>query len=398
MPDAPPASASVGVPRPIKVFFVCTSLGNSRRGIESFFRECFDAMHGYRGLDAILYKGGGDDAEDEYRLWCLPKFHWPARLLGKIIRRNGYVVEQLSFLPALVKRIRAGRPDIIFYSDVNLAMRLERFRGRIGVPYKLMYSNGAPADPPFNGPDHVQQVTPAYYEKAIAAGEPPTKHSLVPYGIKVPAGDPAFDPLAKGKLREQLNLRVDRPMVLSVGWISPSLKRMDFLINEIASLPTPRPLLVLLGEIDDTSPPILALAKQKLGEGNYAIRSVPYEQVGSYYQAADLFALASLKEGFGRVFLEALIHGLPCVVNDHPIMRYVLGDEGTYANYTQPGDAANKIAALLTPPPDPAAMARRRDHVRRNFGWDALRPAYFQMFLDCYHGGISGQQAAGSGQ
>src|SRR5262249_35436775 len=153
--------------------------------------------------------------------------------------------------------------------------------------------------------------------------------------------DPAFDPAAKQQLRRELQLPIDRPIVLSVGWISATLKRMDYLIDEIATLPVDRrPFVVLLGEIDETSSPILARAKEKLGEGNYAIRSVPYEQVSRFYRAADVFALASIKEGFGRVFLEALIHGLPCAVNDHPIMRYVLGEEGTFADFTQPGQLA----------------------------------------------------------
>jgi len=385
---ASPASTTtgVGIPRPIKVFFVCTSLGNTRRGIESFFREAFDAMHGYPGLQAELYKGGGKDAPDEYRLWCFPKFSWPARILAKLIRRNGYVVEQLSFLPAIIRRIRRGNPDIIFYSDANLAMRLQRWRKKIGVPYRLMYSNGAPVKPPFDGADHVQQVTPLYYQEALDFGESPAKHSLVPYGIKMPAGDPVLDLDIRSQLRQHLNLPVDRKILISVGWISAYHKRMDYVINEVASLPVAeRPFVVLLGEIDEASPPVIALAKQKLGEANFAIRSVPYEQVNDYYQSADVFTLASLKEGFGRVYLEALIQGLPCVVNDHPVTRYVLGDEGVFGDLSKPGELASRLPALLSQPPDPAAMARRREHVRRNFGWDALRPAYLQMFKDCYH-------------
>ncbi len=386
MPSPADTNATAGVSRPLKVFFVCTSLGNSRRGIESFFRECFDAMHGYPNLHAELYKGGGVDAPDEYRLWCLKKFGWPAKLLGKLVRRNGYVVEQLTFLPALINRIKAGKPDVIFYSDVNLAMRLRSRRDSIGVPYTLLYSNGAPAKPPYDGTDHVQQVTPLYYQEAIDAGEPPGKHSLVPYGIAVPPGDPAGEPVAKQQLRRELNLPIDRPIVLSVGWISPRLKRMDYLIDEVASLPSPRPYLVMLGEIDETSPPIIARAKEKLGDANFAVRSVPYEQVSRYYRSADMFALASLKEGFGRVYLEALIHGLPCAVNDHPVMRYVLGEVGSFGRFDQPGELAKIISAELALPPDPAAMARRRQHVRDKFSWDALRPAYFQMFLDCHLG------------
>lgn len=367
----------------MKVFFVCTSLGNSRRGIESFFRECFDAMHGYPGLTAQLYKGGGENGADEHRLWCLPKFGRPAKLIGSIIRRDGYVIEQLSFLPALIRRIRREKPDIIFYSDINLAMRLERWRRRIGVPFKLLFSNGGPAKGPFVGVDHVQEVTPYYYDLDIADGEPPAKLSLVPYGLHVPAGDPPSDPTDRRRLREELGLPVDRPIVLSVGAINSYHKRMDYVINEVASMPSPRPFLLLLGEFDRHSPPIQQLAKEKLGD-DCLITSVPYEQVGRYYRAADVFALASLKEGFGRVYLEALMHGLPVAAHDHAIMRYVVGDEGHFADFSQPGALAGQLATMLAKPLDAASMARRRQSVRNRFSWDVLRPQYFAMFQACH--------------
>jgi glycosyltransferase involved in cell wall biosynthesis len=367
----------------VKVFFISTSLQHSRRGIESFFRECFDAMHGYPGLEAQLYKGSGPDAADEHRLWCLQKFGLPARVLAKLVHRTPYVVEQLTFLPALVKRIRRERPDIIYYSDINLAMRLRKHRAKIGVPFRLLYSNGAPVHPPFDGCEHVQQVTPVYYQEAIDAGEPADKHTLVPYGIHVPAGDPPLAPAARAATRRELDLPIDRPIVLSVGWIAAELKRMDYLIDEIASIPGgQRPFLVLLGEIDDRSPPIVEQARRKL-DNDCRICSVPYRDVGKYYSVADLFALASIREGFGRVFLEALMHGLPCVVNDNPVQRYVLAEEGTFADLTQPGTLASAVMSLLQRPLEPAEMARRRNYVRRKFGWDALKPRYFQLFEDC---------------
>lgn len=365
----------------MKVFFISTSLGHSRRGIESFFRECFDAMHGYPGLHATLFKGSGPDGPDEHRLWCLPKVGLPAKLLAKVVRRTPYVVEQLSFFPALVRRIRQHRPDIVYYSDINLAMRLYQYRRRIGVPFRLLYSNGGPSHPPFERVEHVQQVTPEYYNEALAAGEPASRHTLVPYGIHVPPGDP--DPSRQAAARTELGLPLDRPILLSVGWIASELKRMDYLIDDLATLPPGRrPFVVLLGEIDDRSPPIIEQARRKL-DTDCRICSVPYPHVGKYYAAADVFALASIREGFGRVFLEALMHGLPCVVNDHPVMHYVLGDQGTFADLTQPGKLAAAVTAVLQQPPDPAAMARRRQYVRDKFGWDALRPKYFQLFEDC---------------
>jgi len=271
---------------PLKVWFVCTGVEIFNRGIETFFREAFNGLAPLlpsMGIHASLFKGGGSDVPpDEFRVWCLRRTGIPAKLIGKMLNRNAYTIEQMSFLPGLIHQIRRHRPDIIFHSDGNMAMRLWNWRDRIGVPFKLLYSNGAPLKAPFTKVDHVQQVVPCYYQQAMAAGESPSRHSLVPYGFAVPPGAPQMDPILRQALRRELGLPLHRQVVLSVGWIAKTLKRMDYTVNEIASMPHPRPYLVLLGAIDDQSPPIFKLAEEKLGAGNFAIRSVPPDEVNRY--------------------------------------------------------------------------------------------------------------------
>jgi len=373
MPDAP-----------LKVWFVCTGVGIFNRGIESFFRDAFDGLHPLLpdlGIHAQLFKGGGKDfPPDEHRIRCLPRTGNSAKFIAKLINRTPYVVEQLSFLPGIMRQIRTGRPDVIYYSDSNMAMRLWQFRERIGVPFKLVYSNGAPLHPPFERVDHVQQVVPIYYDEAIAAGEPPSRHSLVPYGFSVPAGSPTTDADSKANARRELGLPLDRPIVISVGWIAKSLKRMDYTVNEIAAMPNPKPYLVMLGAMDEQTPPILALAKEKLGDENFTARSVPLNLVSRYYQAADVFALASLQEGFGRVYIEALIHGLTVVAHDGSVARYVLGDQGVFADLTQPGNMSAALVETLKIPANRSAAIARRESVRRRFSWEVLASPYAAMF------------------
>jgi glycosyltransferase involved in cell wall biosynthesis len=196
----------------------------------------------------------------------------------------------------------------------------------------------------------------------------------------VPASDIRFDPEDRLRARGELGLPLDRRIVLSVGWISAYHKRMDYLIDEIAGLAAPRPYLVMLGAMDERTPPILRQAKEKLGEENFTARSVPYEQVRRYYDAADVFSLCSLREGFGRVYLEALIHGLPCAVHDHAVMRWVLGSEGSFADFSRAGNLTKLLGELLAREPTSEAMTRRRQSVRERFAWESLAPGYFEMF------------------
>ena len=298
--------------RPLKVWLVCTGVGVISRGIETFARDCFDGLHTRlpAGVRLELFKGAGPGLPpDEHRLPCLPRTGTTARLLSAMMRRTPYVAEQFSSLLPLVRRLCAERPDVVFTSEGNLRRWLYLLRPRLGLTCRILFSNGGPVHPPFPDCDHVQQTTPFHLQQALDAGEPPEKHSLVPYGIRVPAGEPESDPVVVAAIRRRLGLPVDRPVVLSVGSLSArDHKRMDYTIGELASMPAPRPFLALLGHLDEHGAPILAQAQAQLNEGNYLARSVATDEVADYYRAADVFALGSLREGFGRVYLEALMH------------------------------------------------------------------------------------------
>ena len=370
--------------KPLKIFFSCSGVGVIYRGIESFFREAFEGLRHTEGLDLTLYKGAGNEKADERVLWNIPRTSKTAKALGRIIGRSSYATEQLTTLPSMVRAIRREKPDIIYYSDANLGFQLYRWRKQIGVPYRLLFSNGGPVHPPFDRTDYVHQVTPFYYDEAIAAGESPKRQRMVPYGISVPSGDPEEPGPIREKLRRQLGLPFDRRIVLSVGWISAIHKRMDYVVREIARLPMPRPFLLMLGAIDKESEQVMALARDRLGEENFAVRSVIYQQVDDYYRGADLFVLASLKEGFGRVFLEALIHGLPVIAHDHPVARFVLGEEGIFGDLTKEGALATLISVSSRKSVTLEEMRRRRARVRERFSWPVLAPQYREMFYDCF--------------
>ncbi len=369
-----------------RVLFSCTGVGIMNRGIESFFREAFDGLRGLEGVDALLLKGAGPATADERVAWTLPRTGRLAPLVGSMAGRNGYVVEQWSSLPSAVRAVRRFRPHVVYYSDANLGFLLHRLRRRLGVPFRLLFSNGGPCHPPFVRTDFVQQVAPHYLDEALSAGEPAEKHLFVPYGIHVPAQPPVVEAAAKRALRSRLGLPIDRPVVLSVGWISAAHKRMDYAIREVALLPEPRPYLQLLGAMDESSREIVELGRSLLGAHGFSAASVPFERVSDYYRAADCFVLASLQEGFGRVYLEALSHGLPTIAHRHPVMEYVLDDVGTLADLSCSGGLASELPGALAGACGATAARTRWQSVRKRFSWDALRPRYQEMFLRCAAG------------
>lgn len=363
----------------IRILFSCTGIGVENRGIESFFREAFDNLNELPGTECRLIRGRGRAGPKEVVVPCLHRDTAAARWIGKLTGRSAYAVEQWTSLPSVLREIRRFRPDVVFTSEANLGFLLRRFRRRTGVPFVWLYSNGGPCRPPFSRHDLVHQVAPFYLQQALDAGEDPGRHFMVPYGIRMPAR-PATAPDERDALRAKLGIPANRPVVLSVGWISRVHKRMDYVIEEMARLPEPRPFLQLLGAMDARSAELVALTEARLGAGNFSIRSVPYEEVAPFYQAADLFVLASLQEGFGRVYLEALCHGLPVIAHRHPVMEYVLGDQGTLADLSQPGELARRISETLSAASSDAERQARWASVRDRFSWEALRPEYLRMF------------------
>lgn len=364
----------------VRVLFTCSGVGIMNRGIESFFRDAFDSLRHTEGLDLRLLKGAGKDAPGEQVVWTVPRTSRMARFLGAFARRNAYVIEQWSSFPSVVRQIRAFRPEVVFYSDANLGFLLFWLRRRTGVPYKLLFSNGGPVHPPFIRTDYVHQVVPCYHQEALRCGEAPGKHFFAPYGINIIPRPGIMGRDEREALRRKLQLPIDRKIILSVGWIRKAHKRMDYVIEETARLPEPRPFLQLLGAMDQGSTEIISLGNDLLGSHNFAANSVPYERVFDYYQAADCFVLASLEEGFGRVYLEALMHGLPVIAHRNPVTEFVLGSQAVLPDLTRPAALAVSLTQALVKRSDPDVLGERWQSVRDRFSWEVLAPSYGEMF------------------
>ena len=362
-----------------RVLFCCSGVGILNRGIETFFREAVDGFGNRVALRRCCSKGPGSQNQASSR--CGSPAH---QRVGKAAGRLG-ATERLC--DRAMEHIPPDRiPDAPIsaaghlYSDSNLGFLLHRFRRQIGGNYRLLFSNGGPCHPPFSRHDFVHQVAPAYYEEALAAGEPREKHFSIPYGIQVPKEPPRFDSALRCELRRSLGLPLDRPIVLSVGWIAKQHKRMHYLIEEVARMPKPRPFLQLVGAMDSASAEIVGLGRQLLGVSGFAAGSVSPDEIANYYRAADVFALASLQEGFGRVYLEALMHGLPVIAHRHPVMEYVIGKDGTLANLSCPGSMTATLNDVIHDGDDDNRRRKRWESVGERFSWRKLASDYVKMF------------------
>jgi 1,2-diacylglycerol 3-alpha-glucosyltransferase len=370
-----------------RVFFPCAGLGHQRRGFETFTRECAGALRSDPRLDITVFGGGGPFAEaDDRTVPNFPRDSTAARALGSLMRRDPYFVEQASFFAGFLPRLAAGRPDVVYFADLNLGNACWHWRRLSGQRFSLLFYNGGATTQPFTRCDLVQQVSPEHFDAAIARGEAAGRQVLLPHGVAIAQSYSPPSAAERAELRVALELPAGRPVLLSVGMVDSTVKRMDYLIREVASLREPRPFLLLAGATSSETPRVLAVARDALGESGFGVRLFRREQMPLLYRAADAFALASLREGFGLAVVEALAAGLPCVLHDTPTTEYLAGPHAWRADLLAPGSMAPLIVAALSGGGEPSAMSARSDWVRERFSWDVLRDRYSDLLRACAAG------------
>ena len=233
--------------------------------------------------------------------------------------------------------------------------------------------------PPFPRWDFVHQISSLRYELARLAGHPDDRQMYIPIGSEIPASLSVPGLNIQAELRGKLGLPQNQLILLSVAAINASHKRLDYVVRELAALPGPRPFLVMLGQTDDETPPILDLANKLLGSEGYLARTVKRGEVEAFYSVSDLFVLASLNEGMGKVLVEALAHGLPCLAHDYPVTREVLGEFGNYADFCEPGNLTNLLRVVLRTGRSDEQRHSQHSYAYREFSWKFLREKYVAM-------------------
>ena len=331
------------MPLPPRVLLVCSGLDHAHRGFESFARECFETLRHEDAVRIKLVKGSGPSGPDERSVPALRRDQLAVRALGRTLRTRPFRVEEYAFAVSLQPLLLHRRPDVVYLSEWGTARALAAIRAATRQRFKLLLCNGTFAVSGFEHLDHVQELTPAGRGYVLKRGADPARHSVLPLGFRIGPRLALPSGAERATLRARLGLPVDRTIAISVAALNHQHKRLDFVIEELASLPEPRPFLLLVGEPDPETPGVLALARERLGGDGFHARTVRAAAVSDLLRASDVFVLASLFEAQGRAAIEAAAHGLPCLVHDSPVMRFALGEHGIYGDFLQRGS----LAALL---------------------------------------------------
>lgn len=362
-----------------------SGLGYVNRGLESFTRELYQTLRSPADetVNVTLFQGRGDVLDGAIPVWAPKRTSRLYDLLPVDVSQGQRLfIENLVFSLPVVLAAYAQEAPIIHFSESLPARVLYHLRDRIGGSFTLLFSNGGPIAPEhYMRFEYVQVLNPAQKKQALEAGYPEDRLFMVPYGLDCQAFDVGDDVDPGG--RAEWELPQDRSVILSVGAINTHHKRMDWLVEEFSRLDSSEYFLWMVGQEEGPeTETVKQTAESLLDPESYRFSTVPYPQMPQVYAMADQFALCSIREGFGRVYIEAMASGLPVLAHRTPNTEWILGDENPgLVDMTEREALATAVRALQQSPTEQAERgAQNRKRAWNMFDWKALRPRYLSMY------------------
>jgi len=164
-----------------------------------------------------------------------------------------------------------------------------------------------------NRADHVISVCNALKREIVDLGPPAQKISVIPNGIDTNC----FYPEDKKKARKKLSLSFDQKIILSVGSLIPR-KGFHVILDALPEILQNQEdvHLYLVGE--GPYLPVLNEQIMRMNLSNHVtmVGERPNSELKTWYSAADVFCLASSREGWANVIMESLACGTPVVATN----------------------------------------------------------------------------------
>jgi hypothetical protein len=167
----------------------------------------------------------------------------------------------------------------------------------------------------------------------------------------------ALDHFGRGPQEASLLLRYGlygKRIILFVGRMAGN-KRVDLLVEALAHVRESVPNAVLLLVGDERSNPAIEesvlRARQRateLGVTGAVTFTGAVGDLPPYYRLADVYASASLHEGFGVPLIEAMASGVPVVASRATAHPWVVGEAGLLAEPGNAADLADKLIQVLS--------------------------------------------------
>jgi glycosyltransferase involved in cell wall biosynthesis len=167
----------------------------------------------------------------------------------------------------------------------------------------------------------------------------------------------------------------DGPLLLAVGNILAS-KGQDVAIRALTLLPDAR-LLIIGSGADQAAFEQLAI-NQGVGDRVRFVGRVAQDALSTWYSAADISLLPSMREGWPNVLLESLACGTPVVATDVGGVAEIIAapEAGLLVPDRTPEALAAAVKELMAQRIDPAVCRRYAE----GFSWDATTKGQIDLF------------------
>jgi glycosyltransferase involved in cell wall biosynthesis len=367
----------------LRIVVASSGLGHVVRGIEAWASDLAGALAG-RGLEVALCKGGGsperpfevvlpcwqrDTAGTKRLLRLLPR-----RLTWRVGLGSPYDVEQITFTSHLLRFLRRERADVLHVQDPLVAILAQRARRAGLIRARTILAHGTEESPAFLRKfDFVQHLAPWHLEQTLRAGVQKPAWTAIPNFIDAQL----FAPDRADDLRAELGIPLDAIVVLCAAAIKRHHKRVDYVVREFAWLRSEQSdlpaWLIVAGGREKETDEVIALGRELLGKHVRFLVRFPRSRMPELYRAADIFCLGSLLEMMPIALLEATASGLPCLVNRHPVMEWMVGPGGAAIDMAVDGSLADALGQLVHSPSQRERLgALARAHCVRHFARDAV--------------------------
>jgi len=251
-------------------------------------------------------------------------------VIGRDKKSTASILSMLSFYPAAMRKgkelIKKNKYDLVYsFFAIPSGIVGKRLARRAGVPHVLNIVGGDIYDPSkrlsphrtfilkmlvtrvVNTADRVLAISSDIKKRALEHYDIKKKIEVVLLGIV----KPVFQKNSRSKLRLG-----EKDFVISCIGRIVKRKGLEYLIQAIAELKKENAKLVIMG----SGPELENLKKlsKKLGVEKQVMFTgfVNDAKKYQYLSASDIFALASLHEGFGIIYVEAMECGLPVIASN----------------------------------------------------------------------------------
>ncbi|GAD35609.1 hypothetical protein CBF90_10120 [Microbacterium sp. AISO3] len=349
------------------------SYTGTKGGMETYARELYRAIGGMRRDFEFIAFASSEGAR-------LDMSWFPGEVIDSGISGENRFAWARGELMAVGRAAKAHGADLV-HAPASLGPRKTTMPTVLTIHDMLYWSHPEYMSTPlYTGPVKWMEKVAARNAERVITISPASADEIQKY-LSVPSDRLDVIPLAGPPPRATPRRPVPegRPLIIAMGNRRPH-KNWEALIHAVALIDEPRrPRIVITGGRGEDP---LAPLVQRLGvTADVELRGwVDDEEVARLYATAAALAIPSRAEGFSLPTLEAMAQGIPVLLSDIRVHRYVGGEAALYFSPDDHAGLAELMTRVSGDPDIQAGMSEAGRARAGEFTWVRSASATLQSF------------------